>query len=103
MRPASHGPDRDRSLLLATGDKPANPQPLLPAHHPAPDARLPDGSDALRPVRLDQAGRPLMSLFDRVFSALVRSGPLIVSGPGGRVREFGRSDPAVKPVAVRIA
>jgi cyclopropane-fatty-acyl-phospholipid synthase len=44
-----------------------------------------------------------MSLFDRVFSALIRSGPLIVSGPDGKVREFGRSDSAVKPVAIRIA
>jgi cyclopropane-fatty-acyl-phospholipid synthase len=44
-----------------------------------------------------------MSLFDRVFSALVRSGPLIVNGPDGTLRKFGRSDPAVKPVAIRIA
>ena len=44
-----------------------------------------------------------MSLFDRVFTMLVRSGPLIVIRPDGSVREFGRPDPAVKSVAIRIA
>ena len=44
-----------------------------------------------------------MSLFDRLFTTLVRSGTLTVTGPDGRIRKFGRPDPAVKPVAIRIA
>jgi cyclopropane-fatty-acyl-phospholipid synthase len=44
-----------------------------------------------------------MTLLDRVFSGLVKSGPLTVHGPGGRVRHFGRPHPAVKPVSIRIA
>jgi cyclopropane-fatty-acyl-phospholipid synthase len=42
-------------------------------------------------------------LVDRLFATLIRSGPLTLSGAGREARRYGIPDPAVKPVAIRLA
>lgn len=40
---------------------------------------------------------------DRLFRALIRDGPLRVTGPDGRERSYGAPSPLVAPAAIRIA
>jgi cyclopropane-fatty-acyl-phospholipid synthase len=40
---------------------------------------------------------------DRLFRSLVRTGPLLVTGPDGIERRYGTSSPGVVPVAIRLA
>jgi cyclopropane-fatty-acyl-phospholipid synthase len=40
---------------------------------------------------------------DRLFRSLVRTGPLLVTGPDGIERRYGTSSPGVRPVAIRLA
>ena len=40
---------------------------------------------------------------DRLFRALIRAGPLAVTGADGRRRSYGAPSPCVAPVAIRIA
>jgi cyclopropane-fatty-acyl-phospholipid synthase len=42
-------------------------------------------------------------MLDRLFKTLIRSGPLTVRRANGTVGAYGRPDPAVAPVAIRLA
>lgn len=43
-----------------------------------------------------------MYLFNKLFRALIRSGPLTVVDAGGRPRIYGEATPAVRPVTIRF-
>ncbi|HEY5722548.1 MAG TPA: cyclopropane-fatty-acyl-phospholipid synthase family protein [Allosphingosinicella sp.] len=43
-----------------------------------------------------------MTMLDRFFRTLIRSGPLTVIGPAGKSRSYGEPVPEVRPVSIRI-